>query len=199
MIVNEIHFGNLSYLMSYFDDPIAGIPKTSGVYYWVYWPELDVSKLTLADVELKLMEYTGRSLFTSESIKGRYKFEAVVTEQWYPSNGQMFGLPLQKAQELRKFLTTPANAVVFADFFKEVCFARPFYVGKANDLQSRLGNQHFKRKTDVLSEIDTRSIPYSEIWVGWKEVKDTSVPAINNIFEEIFSRRSKPGLTEKPN
>ncbi|MBK6473782.1 MAG: hypothetical protein IPF95_03615 [Flavobacteriales bacterium] len=184
--------------MDYFDDPISGIPKTSGVYYWVYWPELDAMRLSVMEIELKLMEYTGRSLFTSERITGLYKFQADITEQWFPNNGQMFGLPLQKAQALRLFLGTPANVSVFSDFFKEVCFARPFYVGKANDLRSRLGNQHFKKKTGVLSEIDDRGISYSEIWVGWKEVKDTSVPNINNIFEEIFSRRTKPGLSKKP-
>jgi hypothetical protein len=198
MIVNGIPFERLSYLLTYYDDPISGIPKTSGVYYWVYWPELDV-RLAVPDIERKLMEYTGRSLFTSESIRGTYKFEATITEQWYPSNGQVFGLQLQKAQALRQFLNTPTNVQVFAEFFKEVCFARPFYVGKANDLRSRLGAQHFKRRTDVLSEIDSRGILYPEIWVGWKEVKDTSVPTINNIFEEIFSRRAKPGLTERPN
>lgn len=199
MLYNGITFEKLSYWLQYYADPINGIPEDSGIYYWVYWPEFDPKTITVPQLQQQLLDYTNRGLFFKETLKGRYKFEGEIREQGFPSNGNLFGLSPSKSLKLVNFFGTSANLQFFSDFFREVCFSRPFYVGKANNLRTRLAQQHFKSTTDVVPEIDDVKISYTDIWVGYKLIPDPNNDDINNIFEEIFSRRIKPGLTKKPN
>jgi hypothetical protein len=199
MIVNSIIFEKLSYLIQYYKDPIRGIPIDSGIYYWVYWPDFDPLTINSAGLNKVLLEYTERTLFFKETLKGRYKFEAEIREQGYPTNGNLFGLSPSNTLKLNNYLNLPAHRILFHEFFKEVCFSRPFYVGKAKNLRSRLATQHFKSTTEVVPEIDAALIPYSDIYVGYKIIPDPNDEDMNTIFEEILSRRVKPGLTKKPN
>ena len=199
MKYQEIIFQKLSYWLQYFDDVPNGIPTNSGIYYWVYWPQFNPSKISLQELESILLGYTQKSLFFSESLKGTYKYEAEINELGYPQNGNIFGLPPSRKAKLVDYLQNRDNLVSFHRFFKEVCFSRPFYVGKANDLRRRLVTEHFQGKTEVIPEIDKHNISYTDIWVGYRIINDPSKEGINVIFEEIFSRRIKPGLTKKPN
>jgi hypothetical protein len=199
IVNNVINYERLSYLIQYYDDALNGIPESSGIYYWVYWPDFEYSSISTQDLTDKLLEFTTRSLFFKEVIRGPYKFEAEIREQTYPSNGNFFGLSHSKQNKLLAYLNLEDNKRIFHDFFKEVCFSRPFYIGKANNLRRRLVSQHFKGKTEVLPEIDGLSINYSDIWVGFKIIDDPNDEGLNNIFEEILSRKIKPGLTKKPN
>lgn len=194
-----IKYEKLAYLKDYYDDPISGIPEESGIYYWVFWPDFDPKAISEQDLIDKLLNYTKNSLFFKETVRGPYKFEAEIREQTYKLNGNLFGLSNSKHFKLINYLKDPTNKQSFCDFFKEVCFSRPFYVGKANNLRTRLVGQHFKGLTEILPEIDKLAINYSDIWVGYKVIHDTTKTGLNNIFEEILSRRIKPGLTKKPN
>lgn len=200
-IVGNVTYQRLSYLQQFYDDPINGIPKKSGIYYWVYWPDFDTSSISQNDLEVRLKEFTKRSLFFSETLIGNYKFHAIISEQGYPTkNDTLFGLPQSKHNKLVKYLSDRSNLDFFSEFFKDVCFARPFYVGKANNLYTRLALQHFKGvSSHILKDIADRSVPATDIWVGYREIVDLANEDINNIFEEIFSRRIKPGLTKKSN
>lgn len=199
--VGNIEYKRLSFLQQFADDETTGIPKKSGIYYWVYWPDFDPRTISISDLERKLKEFTTKSLMFSETIVGDYKFHAVISEQGYPSkNDTLFGLSEGKNQKLLKYLADPVNLNFFAEFFQEVCFARPMYIGKANNLYTRLAQQHFKsRSSNILTEIQRNNIPFTDIWIGYRIIEDTQNPDINNIFEEIFSRRIKPGLTKKSN
>ncbi|WP_324755575.1 GIY-YIG nuclease family protein [Sphingobacterium thalpophilum] len=199
MIVNSIYFERLSFWKQYYRDTVNGIPEKSGIYYWVYWPDFDAKIINENDLSNLLRDYSQRHLFFKESLKGRYKFEADIYEQGYPNNGNLFGLPFSKATKLINYFKDYSNRVLFHEFFKEVCFSRPFYVGKAKNLRNRLGNQHFKETTEVLPEITSSNINFSDIWVGYKIIPDPGNEDINTIFEEILSRKVKPGLTLKPN
>lgn len=199
MIYNGIVFERLSYFLQYYSDPINGIPEVSGIYYWVYWPDFDAVLITVPQLQSKLLDYSNRGLFFKEILTGKYKFEAEIREQGYPNNGNLFGLSPSKTVKLITFLGDQTNRLFFNEFFKEVCFSRPFYVGKANNLRKRLAQQHFRSLTEVIPEIDLAKIDYTDIWVGYKLIPDPNSEDINNIFEEIFSRRIKPGLTKKPN
>jgi hypothetical protein len=199
MIYNSIKFEKLSFWEQYYKDPLDGIPNQSGIYYWVYYPEINAVTSDENQIKLLIDKYVSKSLLFSEEAKGLYKFHAIISEQSYPINGEMFGLSHAKSLKLYNYLKTPSNRIFFAEFFKELCFTRPFYVGKANNLRSRLATQHFKSLTEVVPEIDKLTISHTDIWVGYKLVPDPSSDDVNNIFEEIFSRRIKPGLTKKPN
>jgi len=199
--VNDINYERLSFWMQYHSDPIQGIPKKSGIYYWIYWPDFDPQAIDIKDLENRLKEYTSKSLMFSETITGSYKFHAIISEQGYPTtNDTIFGLSKSKHLKLLTYLNDKNNLTFFSNFFREVCFSRPFYVGKANNLRSRFVNQHFKGvNSNILGEIRNSIIPFTDIWIGYKEILDPANDDINNIFEEIFSRKIKPGLTKKSN
>jgi hypothetical protein len=199
MIYNGIIFQKLSFWEQYYDDPIDGIPTVSGIYYWVYWPEINASVASEITIKTVVDEYVSKSLLFSEEAKGKYKFHAVIKEQGYPENGELFGLSPSKSAKLYNYLRTPTHRQLFIDFFKELCMSRPFYVGKASNLRSRLASQHFKSTTEVIPEIDSLKISHTDIWVGYKVIPDPGSDDISTIFEEIFSRKIKPGLTKKPN
>lgn len=199
---NTIIFRKLSFLQKYFDDPVDGIPKSSGIYYWVFYPEFNPATTTVPALRKLLEDYTTKSLRYKEDMKGVYKYSVEVVEQNFSANGALLGLSPSKTNDLIDFLNAGAgNLNIFHTFFMEVCFSRPFYVGKANSLRDRLANKHFKRSSsDILDEIDREVINYNQIWVGWKEIPTLATGEhVNVIFEEILSRTIKPGLTKKPN
>lgn len=199
---NAITFQKLSYLEKYFDDPVSGIPATSGIYYWVHYPEFDPDVISVDNLVDKLDFFCKKNLRYTEDLKGKYKFLAEIKEQGFPDSGELFGLSPTKSQTLKNFLSvSKTNISTFHRFFIEVCFTRPFYVGKADNLRNRIAKKHFKRHdSEILNEIDRQSINYSDVWIGYKEIPALSTgEAINVIFEEILSRTVKPGLTKKPN
>jgi hypothetical protein len=192
-------FQKLTFYEKYFDNPVHGIPKESGIYYWVYWPQIN-NKMSISDIEKKLLEYTKNGLIFSEKIRGTYKFEGVISEQWYKDNGNIFGLAEAKKNRLINYLKADLkNLDFFIIFFERICFSRPFYIGKANNLRTRLVSQHFKGKTEIMSQISSFSIPRNDIYVGYEIIKDSASDKVNVILEEIFSRNVKPGITKKPN
>lgn len=188
-------FEKLSYLMDYEEE----LSESAGIYHWVYWPSFDPTNIALNQLEERLKEFSCKYLAYSESFKGAYKFQGEIRERLFSENGEMFGLVESKSQELLQYLQHRPNVLVFYEIFKEICFGRPFYIGKANNLSSRL-RQHFgRRNSEILNSVDQNGIPYSDIWVGQRELSFSATPRINNIIEEICSRIYKPGLTVKPN
>jgi hypothetical protein len=188
-------------LRQYYKDPINGIPTDSGIYFWVYWPDFDSNTITVSNLETKLIEYSSKNLQFPEELWGRYKFIAEIKEQKFDKHSSpLFGLSPSQRQKLINYLSSSRNNIrSFDEFFKEICFTRPFYVGKANNLRSRLSNYHFKSTTEVIPEITRQQIPETQIWVGYKLIPMNSNDEMNNVFEEIISRNIKPGLTKKPN
>jgi hypothetical protein len=111
----------------------------------------------------------------------------------------MFGLNDKSHKELEDYFQIRSNIQFFRDFFQEICFVKPFYLGKADNLQSRLGD-HLASTTNVVPQIFAKGISENNIWVGYKIInKPAPGSKINTIFEEIYSRRVKPGLSIKPN
>jgi len=203
MDVNGFKFNKLEFLRKNIDDPTDGIPTLYGIYSWVYWPDFASTTILPAALISHLIDYTSKNFYIEEELVGLYKFEGKIWEQGYKLNGNLFGLSDDKNIALSTFLTDRANINYFHSFFKELCFARPFYVGKANNLRQRL-SIHFKgAKSHILPEINKKGIPENHIWVGYKEIQYSSgspLPKnLNTIFEEILSRRVKPGLSIKPN
>ncbi len=198
MKFNNITFNTLSYLKFHLDDEFDKLPHRNGIYYWVYWPKFDENTITHTELVKHLTEFTDRKLSYSEQVRGTYKFSAEIEEQWFRDTGHLFGLSPSNANKLKDYLIDRASILEFSILFQELCFARPFYIGKANDLKSRL-KDHFSYKTKVLKEVEDVKIDSSHVWVGYKLIGDSKGVGLNRIFEEIFSRTFKPGLTIKPN
>ena len=198
MIHNEAKYFKLSYLKHHLNDEFDSLSHRNGIYYWVYWPKFDQNKIGQKDLVNLIIEFSEKKLTYSEPIKGKYKFEGNIVEQGFKNNGNLFGLASKKSKVLKNYLQDSDNIKEFASFFKELCFARPFYIGKANDLKDRL-KSHFNYQSGVLDQIDKAKINHSQIWVGYKLIEDKTNSGLNVIFEEIFSRTLKPGLTKKPN
>ncbi len=166
----------------------------------VQWPKVEHQSLSIDDIEKHLISYSEKNLFYSERAVGKYKYEMFVSERGYPKGkGTMFGLSPSKNASLKKFLSVAINATYFESHFQELCFSRPFYVGKANNLRRRLAGDHFKGKSQIIKAIQDCGIVHSDIWIGFKVMPDPDDKEINVILEEIFSRRALPGLTIKPN
>jgi len=197
---NGLEYETLSFLRSNFSDPKRGIPELPGIYYFVYWPDFNFETITVNDLEKKLKEFSTKNLQFPETLKGMYKFIAEIKEQKFDKNiDPLLGLSQKQRNKLiRYFSAEPSNIENFHLFFKEICFARPFYIGKANNLRKRLNNYHFKDRTDVIPEIRKQKIPETQVWVGFKHIPMNADDEMNRIFEEIISRNLKPGLTKKP-
>ena len=198
MTFNGFEFNKLDFLVSNITHPTDGIPIAYGIYSWVYWPKFDETTITQNDLKDLLIDYSSQDFYIEEKLKGIYKFEGQIWEQGYNQNGNMFGLNTSKHNSLYTYFSIRANIINFKDFFQDFCFAKPFYIGKANNLRSRLSS-NFNGKTNVIPQINTKGIPYKDIWVGYKTVTGTVSKDMNVIFEEIYSRKVKPGLTIKPN
>lgn len=200
MNYNGFEFNKLDYLKTNIDDPVDGIPPKYGIYQWVYWPAFDPNLISTNDLVNILIDYSAKNFHIEEEIKGKFKFHAKIWEQGYRDNQNMFGLNDTKHAQLVAYLGNRANIITFSDFFKEICFVRPFYLGKANNLRTRL-KQHFAGAggSHVMGDLLARGVPEHHVYVGYRELPHTPVAnAINNIFEEIYSRRIKPGLSIKP-
>jgi len=193
-------FQKFTYYEKHYSNVIDGIPEKSGIYYWVYHPTIN-DDISVDNLEKKLLEYTKVNLFFTETLTGPYKFKAVISEQWYKDNGNIFGLSeIKKNRLLNYFRRDNNNIKVFLEFFERICFSRPFYVGKADNLRTRLVKQHFKgTSSSILGEIKNNNVSLTEIYIGFEEIEDLENDEINEVFEEIFSRRTKPALTKRPN
>ena len=173
-------------------------PTDYGIYNWIYWPEFDADNISPSKLKDLLINFSKADFQFEEDLTGLYKFRAKIWEQGYRDNKNIFGLADSASLELELYLQDRDNIRYFSGYFQLVCFARPFYLGKGNDLRGRIKN-HLKGRTPVLPEIISKGIPEQEIWVGYKKVQAPSGGALNTIFEEIYTRRIKPGLTKKPN
>ena len=199
MTINGFTFDTLDSLRKNLKDTVLGIPAAYGIYQWVYWPEFDEMTITQAQLVALLKDYSKQNFYIEEEFLGTFKFQAKIWEQGFRENNNMFGLSDKSNKELEDYFAIRANISFFSAFFKEICFIKPFYLGKADNLRLRL-SQHFSGRSIIIPQIIAKAITEKDIWVGYKEINRPAPGSkINTIFEEIYSRRVKPGLTIKPN
>lgn len=186
-------------MLFHLNDEFDLMTNKNGVYQWIYHPDFDPNTISGSDLEDRLKEYTEKDLSYGEEFSGKYKFQGTIFEQRYKHNGNIFGLSKVKHDELLNHLTNKSALSEFQVLFKELCYSKPFYVGKANNLKLRLKSHFDRRGSDVLNKIDSYGIPYTDIWIGYRIIDDPKNLGLNVIIEEVFSRIFKPGLTKKPN
>jgi hypothetical protein len=97
---------------------------------------------------------------------------------------------------LKSFINSKKGKEVIYEFFKDIYFSKPFYVGKANNLNSRI-DSHLSNGSKISKKLDELNIAPNCVWVGYKITDVTDDLEISNILEEIMQKILKPGLTEK--
>lgn len=224
MIVNGIKYYKLSYILQNINNIslLETIFKDeSGIYFWVYFPDFDPTKISKTDFKDLMLEFTNTQPFSYEEISGKYKFKAIISENNYNfdllsyieninsttalpatmGSKTIFSLSIRKELSLlTELYKNKSNMKYFYDLFKQLCFYKPFYIGKANSIYTRLVNNHFKRRSsEILNEIDKSNINLAYVYVGYKLIPQGMSDDLNVVIEEIFSRTLKPGLTKKPN
>jgi len=192
-IHNNTVYYNLSFLLNYIEE----IREAEGIYYWVYYPNFDPDSILIEDLKTLLHKYTQTNLSLSE-VSEQFKFKVEVCESAFPSNNRIFGLSSEKEDKLVLYLQSGiSNTRTFHNFFQDACLRRPFYIGKALKLRSRL-KQHMSGRSDILKTLSEKKVNFNDIWIGTQEVSLNTEESISNIFEEILQRIIKPGLTQRP-
>jgi hypothetical protein len=187
--------------LAYLKINVGDIPDTSATYYWYHWPQFSDS-IARYDLIKLLKQFSSRNLIVSEEIFGlrnTVKITEIVFElKKADTINTILGLSEFKSNELLDFIFyDDIGFVFFRDFFKEMCFSRPFYIGKAKNLRSRLISHFERRNSKILDRLDEFEIPQTEVWISWKETPNLGDNEMAYIFEEIIQRKLKPGLVEK--
>ena len=192
-------FNTLKYLQ--FNSSV--IPCSAGIYKWVYWPNLE-NFISNEDDYWKMLQVFSSKRIADFSRFSDFKFEITVIESSFKSlcdeDIVPFGISENKSKKLRDYIKSEENRRKFNDFLKSAIFSRPFYVGKADDLHKRL-KDHSSGRSKILSQIRSQGINNEDIWVGYFELNvfnEKNDKQINDVFEEIFQRIVKPGLTQRP-
>ncbi len=196
---NSFKFNTLKYIQ--YDSSI--IPCTEGIYKWIYWPNLENFIINKDEYWKMLCLFSTKRLAEFSNFSD-YKFEITVIESSFQrlnyKSIEPFGLSTNKSECLKSYIHCNENRREFNDFLKSVVFSRPFYVGKANNLQNRI-KDHSNGNSKILKYIRDQEISNEEIWVGTYELNNlshsTESENINDVFEEILQRIVKPGLSQR--
>ena len=185
-------------------DFINKIPDRPGNYFWVHYVNIP-ENCSLSDVRKFLSEYSKVDFNIPEEGGGAkfyYKigemgFAYKIGEMGLVQSNTIFSLSKGKEEVLLEHLTNPSYLNEFIQFFKELCFKRPFYIGKAIDLRSRI-KDHIKGRgnSPIKKAIEEANVDKNHIWIGYQEISQID-ETILNIYEEITQKKLKPGLTKK--
>lgn len=188
-------FDSLEFFMQFHNE----IPSKSGIYSWVFWPfkEYHVKAANFNNLVEKIEYFSAININYSESTSTGYKFEVSIKEQGF--GNKFLGLSYKKELILKSYLEySEENRKDFLEFLKLVSISRPFYVGKADNLNQRL-RQHFDgTNSDILSFLREQKINFNDILICFEILDKQFEGSINSIYEEITQRIIKPGLTKRP-
>lgn len=186
----------LEYWQSFQDE----IPSEPGTYYWVYSPW----KKKCEDFESlirRIQKFSSVVLSFDEVFKSQKTLIKVneITFNDYNSNS-FLGLSQKGKNCLIAFLEKSVdNRNKFCNFMHELALYRPFYIGKADDLQRRI-KQHMRGdgSSRIMEKIRLSDISFDEIYVGYEKIVYSEAhPDILNVFEELTQRLLRPQLTKK--
>jgi hypothetical protein len=175
------------------------IPTKSGIYSWVFWPfkESHIKEVNFSILINTIKYFSAVNINYSETSSTGYKFEVSVKEKGFENN--FIGLSLKKEEQLKNYLkASEDNRNNFLEYLKLVCISRPFYVGKADNLNQRL-RQHFEGvNSDILRFLRDQKINFNDVLICFELIDMQFDDSINNVYEEITQRIIKPGLTKRP-
>ncbi|MDM0025735.1 GIY-YIG nuclease family protein [Variovorax saccharolyticus] len=176
------------------------IPESPGIYIWRYWPSF--KSLASADLIESLKKWSAQQPAFVE-VSRNFRVESQITRRPFgfdvadtllgidvnSNKGKRFLTALRENVENRELLINVLDCIV--------CFASPLYVGKADNLRSRL-EEHIGRKSNLLSDIESQDISFEDIYVSFV-IDPISAPdsSITTGLEEILQRLTNPPLTKR--
>jgi predicted GIY-YIG superfamily endonuclease len=189
-------YQKLEFLMQYPND----IPTSPGNYYWVYcpWNSFDV---TFEELVCKLESFSNIELSFPEEFNSQRTRIAVnqITFKDYDKN-TLLNIGTKVPILLSYLESSQDNRVYFINFLRSLCFLKPFYIGKADDLQKRL-KQHFSGagSSPIMKRVRENEISFDEIFVGYQDLdmKEGENLKMLNIYEQITQILLRPSLTKK--
>jgi hypothetical protein len=171
-----------------------------GVYYWVYWPfrDNDIEYIHINKFKENINKFSRTNINLPEYAKTGYKFSVEVQEIRFGEK-PFFGLNDRKKDDLIIYLEqSEANRKQFLIFLKKIAFNRPFYIGKADNLRTRLVKHFNSQSSDILKYLSEYEIQDKDVLIGYEIADSNDDLKINVILEEIAQRLVKPGLTKRP-
>jgi len=179
-------------------DNINEIPERSGNYYFFHYVNIPPT-YNIDQIWKKLIEFSQVDFENYEEGVGQKFFYKIGELSFRQYNlNSVLGLSERRQALLYDYLSKdPKNITNFLLFFRDLCFTRPFYIGKAIKLRSRI-RSHIEGygSSRILNEIETRSIIKDNIWIAFEEIQ-VQEDDILNIFEEISQKFLKPSITDK--
>jgi hypothetical protein len=199
LTIDGKEYYNLAYLMD--QDFINEIPSSPGNYFWVHYPNIPLNT-SLNQIKNILNEYSKIDLnIPVEGIAAQKYYYKIGELGFFNLNGAntIFGLNKGKEDLFIEYLSDTKNIAYFIDFFKDLCFKRPFYIGKAKDIKSRIIDHIEGRgNSPIKNTLNELKVNKNHIWIGFDLISPVNMDdTILYIFEEIAQKKLKPGLTKK--
>lgn len=194
MTVNNI---NYSTLLFYADNRTSYITESSGIYYWVYFPDIDPNQ----DSEnfLKELKFFSQIRLSLPEEFSKQKFQGKISEVWFDGKeNRLFGLNRSKTEHLVEYLKESSeNRKEFMKFFKHLSFSRPFYVGMAQNLKTRLSSHISGHGSEILQILEDLKVKKNYVWIGYTHFETEIPDSLIKTHEAIYQKFVKPGLTKK--
>lgn len=197
----KIEYQPLNYYL-FDNNNIAKVPKESGIYYWLFFRDL-IPYVNDGSVFISnLKKFYSANLPSIPSNFQNFKFSVSTSESYFVNKnneGKILGLGDEKIELLEDFLNKGiTERTFFNNFLKQILFQKPFYVGKADNLQNRLRN-HISGKSKILKKIRELNIAEETIWIGYTPLDASFInEELNSVFEEVTQRILKPSFVERP-
>jgi hypothetical protein len=194
-IIQKKEYNTLEFYSQFYSE----IPSKEGVYYWVFWPFKDsyFEDVNFERLQEKIHYFCKVNLNIPENINTGYKFRVEISERGFDND--VFGLGYKKSEILMQYLkTSKKNRIIFFEYLKNISFNKPFYIGKADNLRTRLRQHIDQRNSNILEYLIEMNIQFSDVLIGYEIIDTNFNESMNLIFEEVSQRITKPGLTKRP-
>jgi hypothetical protein len=178
------------------------IPETPGIYIWRFWP-------TLAGVDKEsFFKMWARWERTQPQFEENAKNSRIgVTVRRTPfgiaeSETSLFGFDRDsdKAKNLLEAIESEADTRQMLATTMECLLsaAPPLYIGKADNLRSRLINHFDEQGSTVLAQVRRAEISFDDIYISFiaDPVSDANI-SITTALEEIIQRITNPPFTKR--
>jgi hypothetical protein len=178
------------------------IPEDPGVYIWRYWPSL--KSLDTGDFATMLQDWQGRQPAFTEFLTASRLTAEITRSPFGVSHtaNTMLGIDMGGAKG-RRFLeameTSPEQREVLFNLLETIISAMPpIYIGKADNLRSRLSDHFLGKGSTLLSMIDEKELSHDDVYVSYLiDPISTSDVSITTFLEEIAQRLTNPPLTKR--
>lgn len=179
------------------------IPESPGLYIWRYWP-------SLANVDetefLKMWKRWRDTQPQFEEVLNNSRMAITVRRTPFgvvSSETDIFGFKedSSKAKKLINAIESEAGVRQILAYTLEsiVSAIPPLYIGKADNLQSRLGDHFSEQSSTLMQSIRQSGIAMDDVYISFivDPISSNIDGSITTALEEIVQRMTNPPLTKR--